>query len=141
MSHPNAKRVTSEIHCGPIGAMISLISHQAKQELTENIPPKDNGSTTTKNANEVGDKTTNGENGSQDESNWLNVNAQLKDKFAADFQLKAIDGGFNSVIEAIHGSRIDSWVLIRGIADYQQGQSRLGRIWQVCNFFRLKKRF
>ncbi|VDK68062.1 unnamed protein product [Litomosoides sigmodontis] len=55
---------------------------------------------------------------------------QLRDKFAANHNLRAVDAGFDSVIAAISGSRIDSWALIRGIADYQHGQSRASRTWQ-----------
>ncbi|VDN06584.1 unnamed protein product [Thelazia callipaeda] len=57
--------------------------------------------------------------------------AHLRDKFATEHNLRAVDAGFDSVIAAVNGSRIDSWALIRGIADYQHGQSRAGRIWQV----------
>ncbi|MCP9259482.1 hypothetical protein DINM_002426 [Dirofilaria immitis] len=56
--------------------------------------------------------------------------AQFRDKFAANYNLRAIDAGFDSVIAAVNGSRIDSWALIRGIADYQHGQSRASRMWQ-----------
>ena len=49
----------------------------------------------------------------------------------AEYNLRAVDAGFDSVIAAINGSRIDSWALVRGIADYQHGQSRAGRAWQV----------
>lgn len=55
---------------------------------------------------------------------------QLRDKFAAEHNLRAVDAGFDSVIAAITGSRIESWMLIRGISDYQHGQSRVGRAWQ-----------
>lgn len=57
--------------------------------------------------------------------------AQLRDKFATEYSLRAVDAGFDSVIAAVVGSRIDSWALIRGIADYQHGQSRAARTWQV----------
>ncbi|EFO27506.2 hypothetical protein LOAG_00970 [Loa loa] len=56
--------------------------------------------------------------------------AQFRDKFAANHNLRAVDAGFDSVIAAINGSRIDSWTLIRGITDYQHGQSRASRVWQ-----------
>uniref|UniRef100_A0A8R1XZS4 Winged helix-turn-helix domain-containing protein n=1 Tax=Onchocerca volvulus TaxID=6282 RepID=A0A8R1XZS4_ONCVO len=56
--------------------------------------------------------------------------AQFRDKFATNHNLRAVDAGFDSVIAAINGSRIDSWALIRGIADYQHGQSRASRMWQ-----------
>uniref|UniRef100_A0A9J2Q2Q3 SAM-dependent methyltransferase Erg6/SMT-type domain-containing protein n=1 Tax=Ascaris lumbricoides TaxID=6252 RepID=A0A9J2Q2Q3_ASCLU len=57
--------------------------------------------------------------------------SQLRDRFAAEFGLRAVDAGFDSVIAAVNGSRIDSWTLIRGIADYQHGQSRGARTWQA----------
>ncbi|KHN78907.1 hypothetical protein Tcan_18053 [Toxocara canis] len=56
--------------------------------------------------------------------------SQLRDRFAAEFGLRAVDAGFDSVVAAVNGSRIDNWTLIRGIADYQHGQSRAARTWQ-----------
>uniref|UniRef100_A0A158P634 PNP_UDP_1 domain-containing protein n=1 Tax=Angiostrongylus cantonensis TaxID=6313 RepID=A0A158P634_ANGCA len=55
----------------------------------------------------------------------------LRAKFAEEFEVRCIDAGFDSVIAAINGSRIDSWALIRGIADYQHGLSRASRLWQA----------
>ncbi|KIH64083.1 hypothetical protein ANCDUO_05610, partial [Ancylostoma duodenale] len=55
----------------------------------------------------------------------------LRAKFAEEFGVRAIDAGFDSVIAAISGSRIDSWAMIRGIADYQHGMSRASKLWQV----------
>ncbi|VDK63339.1 unnamed protein product [Anisakis simplex] len=57
--------------------------------------------------------------------------SQIRDRFAAEFGLRAFDAGFDSVIAAVNGSCIDSWTLIRGIADYQHGQSRAARTWQA----------
>ncbi|KAL6726534.1 hypothetical protein Aduo_008498 [Ancylostoma duodenale] len=55
----------------------------------------------------------------------------LRAKFAEEFGVRAIDAGFDSVIAAISGSRIDSWAMIRGIADYQHGMSRASKLWQA----------
>ncbi|PIO60889.1 hypothetical protein TELCIR_17603 [Teladorsagia circumcincta] len=55
----------------------------------------------------------------------------LRAKFGEEFELRALDAGFDSVIAAISGSRIDSWTLIRGIADYQHGLSRASKLWQA----------
>ncbi|CAJ0598306.1 unnamed protein product [Cylicocyclus nassatus] len=55
----------------------------------------------------------------------------LRAKFAEEFEVRAIDAGFDSVIAAITGSRIDSWAMIRGIADYQHGMSRASKLWQA----------
>uniref|UniRef100_A0A1I7XAW4 PNP_UDP_1 domain-containing protein n=1 Tax=Heterorhabditis bacteriophora TaxID=37862 RepID=A0A1I7XAW4_HETBA len=54
---------------------------------------------------------------------------QIRERFAADYGVRAIDAGFDSVVAAISGSRIDSWVLVRGISDYQHGQSRASKLW------------
>lgn len=55
----------------------------------------------------------------------------LRAKFSEEFQLRALDAGFDSVVAAISGSRIDSWTLIRGVADYQHGLSRASKPWQA----------
>ncbi|KAJ1361241.1 hypothetical protein KIN20_020445 [Parelaphostrongylus tenuis] len=55
----------------------------------------------------------------------------LRAKFAEEFEVRCIDAGFDSVIAAINGSRIDSWALMRGVADYQHGLSRASRLWQA----------
>lgn len=65
-----------------------------------------------------------------EESEEESVSA-LRAKFGEEFELRALDAGFDSVIAAISGSRIDSWSLIRGIADYQHGLSRASKLWQV----------
>ncbi|XGW14291.1 hypothetical protein V3C99_000540, partial [Haemonchus contortus] len=55
----------------------------------------------------------------------------FRTKFGEEFELRALDAGFDSVIAAISGSCIDSWTLIRGIADYQHGLSRASKLWQA----------
>ncbi|CAI4231226.1 unnamed protein product [Auanema sp. JU1783] len=50
--------------------------------------------------------------------------SQLRERFAAEFHLRALDAGFDSVVASIVGNRIDSWALVRGVSDYQHGQSR-----------------
>uniref|UniRef100_A0A914CK19 Nucleoside phosphorylase domain-containing protein n=1 Tax=Acrobeloides nanus TaxID=290746 RepID=A0A914CK19_9BILA len=125
--HPNQERITSTVHLGPVGAMSSIartpppetgdapngVTHLKKAPVQAKIQPSPT-------------KT----HDSETDVQYSNLILQLRDKFAAENNVKAFDAGFDSVIAAIHGSRIDSWVLIRGIADYQQGSSRSGRQWQ-----------
>jgi hypothetical protein len=132
--HPNQERITSTIHLGPVGAMSSIartpppeagdapngVTHLKKTPVQAKIQPSPT-------------KT----HDSETDVQYSNLILQLRDKFAAENNVKAFDAGFDSVIAAIHGSRIDSWVLIRGIADYQQGSSRSGRQWQVGKMRRL----
>ncbi|KAI1713008.1 hypothetical protein Ddc_12100 [Ditylenchus destructor] len=141
--HPNPKHSQPKLHCGPVGAMVSVRRTQSQisaddndstvlPSKKENIPPSPPPKTKSVTANGA---TSNGDENavldpSAEEAKWLNLNNQLRDKFAADHRLKAFDAGFDSVIAAITGSRIDSWVLVRGLADYQQGSTRLGRQWQ-----------
>lgn len=122
--HPNQERIVPAVHLGPVGAMISLRRPAAPSEAEQNKPEETavNGSPTKKT------ETT----GAADESSWQNLNAQLRDRFAAENHLRALDAGFDSVIASIAGNRIDSWIFVRGISDYQQGASRSGRQWQVC---------
>ncbi|CAJ0941339.1 unnamed protein product, partial [Mesorhabditis belari] len=56
---------------------------------------------------------------------------EVRDLFASEFGVRALDAGFETVISAIEGSRIGSWALIRGIADYQHGHSRAAKLWQA----------
>jgi nucleoside phosphorylase len=44
--------------------------------------------------------------------------------------VKSFDAGFDSVIASVVGNCINSYVLIRGIADYHNGSSRVARQWQ-----------
>ncbi|KAF7633695.1 PNP_UDP_1 domain-containing protein [Meloidogyne graminicola] len=71
-------------------------------------------------------------NNNEDSSGLVNaqINQQLRERFISEYHIRAYDAGFDSVIAAIVGSRVDSWVLIRGIADYQQGATKLGKLWQ-----------
>lgn len=43
----------------------------------------------------------------------MDLNYQIRERFAAQFSLRSIDAGFDSVVAAIVGSRIDSWALVR----------------------------
>ncbi|KAL3114550.1 hypothetical protein niasHT_014357 [Heterodera trifolii] len=58
------------------------------------------------------------------------VNERLREKFRLHYHLRAFDAGFDAVIAAIEGSRVDSWLLVRGVSDYQQGSSKQGKVWQ-----------
>ncbi|VDM22919.1 unnamed protein product [Wuchereria bancrofti] len=112
--HPNSERVDSVVHVGSIGAMVSYRKQTlANEEQVEGRLLMSSYS----NLFEIGEDTS-------------GATAQFRDKFAANYNLRAIDAGFDSVIAAVNGSRIDSWALIRGIADYQHGQSRASRVWQ-----------
>jgi nucleoside phosphorylase len=119
--HPNESRTVPNVHMGSIGAMIGLKKPAEPTAKGDDATTSNsNGLTPTK-----AEQTT-----AQDDSSWQNLNAQLRDRFAAENRLRALDAGFDSVIAAIAGSRIDSWLFVRGIADYQQGASRSGRQWQ-----------
>ncbi|CAD6188507.1 unnamed protein product [Caenorhabditis auriculariae] len=56
---------------------------------------------------------------------------QIRESFAESFHVRSIDVGFDSVVASIVGSCIRSWALVRGVADYQHGQSRAGKLWQA----------
>ncbi|CAB3402429.1 unnamed protein product [Caenorhabditis bovis] len=56
---------------------------------------------------------------------------QLRESFVESFGIRCMDAGFDSVVGAIVGSCVKSWALIRGISDYQQGQSRASKQWQA----------
>uniref|UniRef100_A0A1I8ARL2 PNP_UDP_1 domain-containing protein n=1 Tax=Steinernema glaseri TaxID=37863 RepID=A0A1I8ARL2_9BILA len=107
--HPNNDRTTSAIHIGPIGAMTSL----RRPAGTDSTLETDNSETT-----------------------WRNITAELRDRFAAENGLRAMDAGFKPVIDSVKGSCIDSWTLVRGIADYQHGQSRSAKVWQAYSAVR-----
>lgn len=99
--HPNQTRIEPTVHVGPVGAMVTC-----RKQLAVN----DEQST---------------EDATRDAA------CQLRDRFTAEYGLRAVDAGFDTVVAAVNGSRIGSWALVRGIADYQQGQSRVGRAWQA----------
>ncbi|KAI6176394.1 hypothetical protein M3Y97_00793400 [Aphelenchoides bicaudatus] len=54
----------------------------------------------------------------------------LRNGFLKEYNAKAFDAGFPSVIDSVKGNCIDSYLLIRGIADYQNGSSRFSKTWQ-----------
>ncbi|CAI5445574.1 unnamed protein product [Caenorhabditis angaria] len=56
---------------------------------------------------------------------------KIRESFAESFSIRCMDAGFDSVVGAIVGSCVKSWTLIRGIADYQHGQSRAAKVWQT----------
>ncbi|GMR42610.1 hypothetical protein PMAYCL1PPCAC_12805, partial [Pristionchus mayeri] len=106
MPHPDPERKTARFHVGPVGGLTSL-----KKVMVSNG---------------------NGENGETTvEEQEEKTNEQIRERFATQFSVRSIDAGFDSVVAAIVGSRIDSWALVRGISDYQNGQSRANRVWQV----------
>ncbi|CCD72182.1 Winged helix-turn-helix domain-containing protein [Caenorhabditis elegans] len=57
--------------------------------------------------------------------------AKVRETFAESFGIRCIDAGFDSVVGAVVGSCVRSWALIRGISDYDYGQSRAGKVWQA----------
>uniref|UniRef100_A0A0N5A2I6 PNP_UDP_1 domain-containing protein n=1 Tax=Parastrongyloides trichosuri TaxID=131310 RepID=A0A0N5A2I6_PARTI len=105
--HQNPDRTNSMVHVGPIGGMASF--PKKSEEHNESIG---NDSFTIS---------------SEQQKDSIQI---VKDKFTKEHNLKAIDAGFDTVISAIHGSCIGSWSIICGITDYQNGQSRSGKIWQ-----------
>ncbi|GMS89589.1 hypothetical protein PENTCL1PPCAC_11764, partial [Pristionchus entomophagus] len=107
MPHPDPERKTARFHVGPVGGLTSL------KKVTVSAT----------NGNE------NGEMISEEQEE--KTNEQIRERFATQFSLRSIDAGFDSVVAAIVGSRIDSWALVRGISDYQNGQSRASRVWQA----------
>lgn len=54
----------------------------------------------------------------------------LKNGFLREYNAKAFDAGFASVIDSVKGNCIDSYLLVRGIADYHNGSSRISKQWQ-----------
>ncbi|GMT19564.1 hypothetical protein PFISCL1PPCAC_10861, partial [Pristionchus fissidentatus] len=107
MPHPDPERKTARFHVGPVGGLTSI-----KKVAVTPIGNGENGET---NHEEQEEKT----------------HEQIRERFASQFSLRSIDAGFDSVVAAIVGSRIDSWALVRGISDYQNGQSRASRVWQA----------
>lgn len=53
---------------------------------------------------------------------------QARQTFSAAAGVAAYDSDYDAVIEAVYGSRIDSYAFIRGIADYVNGSR--GKDWQ-----------
>lgn len=52
----------------------------------------------------------------------------LKQRMIADFELKAFDSEFDPVVESIYGNCKESYIMIRGIADYKDGRKK--KDWQ-----------
>lgn len=127
--HPNANRTTPLYHLGPVGSMFTLCEKPATKAPTiPNTPLKQTakGKEQAENLKEQNRET----NAETETINSQQLNEQLRDRFISEYHLRAYDTGFDSVIAAIVGSRVDSWVLIRGVADYQQGTTKLGKRWQ-----------
>ncbi|THD24757.1 Expressed conserved protein [Fasciola hepatica] len=55
-------------------------------------------------------------------------NDQLRDSFAKEHQLLCFDAEYDQVLESVLGNGLDSFLIIRGIADYVEG--RQGTHWQ-----------
>jgi nucleoside phosphorylase len=53
---------------------------------------------------------------------------QLRQDFANRFGILAFDKEYDTVIESVFGNRKDSYVIIRGIADYKDGSRK--KEWQ-----------
>lgn len=49
---------------------------------------------------------------------------QLRQDFASRFGILAFDTEYDAVIESVFGNRKDSYVIIRGIADYKDGSRK-----------------
>ncbi|KAI6233668.1 SAM-MT-ERG6-SMT domain-containing protein [Aphelenchoides fujianensis] len=55
---------------------------------------------------------------------------ELRHGFMKQCGAKAYDAGFDSVIASIVGNCINSYAVIRGVADYHNGSSKVARPWQ-----------
>lgn len=55
-------------------------------------------------------------------------NDQLRQDVATKFGILAFDMEFDAVVDSVFGNRKDSYVLIRGVADYKDGSRR--KEWQ-----------
>lgn len=58
----------------------------------------------------------------------MSKNDQLRQDVAAKLGILAFDMEFDAVVDSVYGNRKDSYVLIRGIADYKDGSRR--KEWQ-----------
>uniref|UniRef100_A0A914Z4H4 Uncharacterized protein n=1 Tax=Panagrolaimus superbus TaxID=310955 RepID=A0A914Z4H4_9BILA len=115
VNHPDTRNEPI-LHLAPIGAICS-IQYPKKQE------------------NGHDESYENGTNGVQhnemdSEEAWNQSIYKVRQDFIAKENLRALDAGFDSVIAAIEGSRIDSWSVVLGIADYFQGNSRGAQEWK-----------
>ncbi|CAJ0578535.1 unnamed protein product, partial [Mesorhabditis spiculigera] len=102
------------LHVG--GGSVVVVPHSNQQRQSSLYHLGSIGGLTSKTSVKAGDV---------DESTSL-----LRDRFAAEFNVRALDAGVDSVVASIEGSRIDSWALIRGVADYQNGYSKTAKLWQ-----------
>lgn len=53
---------------------------------------------------------------------------QLRQDFASRFGILAFDTEYDAVIESVYGNRKDSYIIVRGIADYKDGSRK--KEWQ-----------
>ena len=121
MNHPDS-RSESVLHLAPIGSICSMRTLQ-KSEETDNGHENGNG---------------NGHNTFDDSIGQINDNdkdlhqcmLKARQDFIMNNNLRALDAGFDSVIAAIEGSRIDSWAVVLGVCDYFQGNSRGAQEWK-----------
>jgi nucleoside phosphorylase len=58
----------------------------------------------------------------------LNKDSGVRSEFAMSFDVKALDSGFEAIMDSIDGNRKESFCIIRGISDYTDGQR--GQEWQ-----------
>jgi hypothetical protein len=114
VNHPDTRN-ESILHLAPVGAICS-IQYPKKQENGHD-ESYENG--TQQSNNEL-----------DSEEAWNQSIYKVRQDFIAKENLRALDAGFDSVIAAIEGSRIDSWSVVLGIADYYQGNSRGAQEWK-----------
>ena len=57
------------------------------------------------------------------------LNDQLRQEMAAGSGILAFDSELDSVVDSIYGSRKESYMLVRGIADYKDG-TKGAKVWQ-----------
>lgn len=53
---------------------------------------------------------------------------QLRQDFASRYGILAFDMEYDAVIESVYGNRKDSYIIVRGIADYKDGSRK--KEWQ-----------
>lgn len=62
---------------------------------------------------------------------FFNAEANLKEEFLETYKVRSLDAGFEPVVSAVQGNCVKSWCMVRGIADYYNGQSNAGKLWKV----------
>ena len=59
----------------------------------------------------------------------LSKDDNLRQEFGNTYNVLCVDSGFHAVMDSIEGNRKDSFAIVRGVSDYQDGTQR--REWQA----------